>query len=94
VLHDLKLSRRLNAVKLSWAAIRFRWLQGEKNQLFKYRLCSRHRGTGFSSLVTRTELILETMVNSPFNHLTRLVAPESFIAQKYTCRHFTVYNTS
>jgi hypothetical protein len=31
------------------------------------------------SLMTRTGLILEKSVYSPFNHLTQLLAPESFI---------------
>jgi hypothetical protein len=34
----------------------------------------------FSSLRTRTEMVLETLVSSVFNHLTQLAAPESFIA--------------
>jgi hypothetical protein len=32
-----------------------------------------------STLRTRTEIVLETLVSSPFNHLTRLVARENFI---------------
>jgi hypothetical protein len=33
----------------------------------------------FSTLRTRTGMVLETLVFSPFNHLTRLVARENFI---------------
>jgi hypothetical protein len=33
----------------------------------------------FSTLRTRTEMVLETLVFSPFDHLTRLVARENFI---------------
>jgi hypothetical protein len=33
----------------------------------------------FSTLRTRTEMVLETLVFLPFNHLTRLVTRENFI---------------
>jgi hypothetical protein len=32
-----------------------------------------------SSLMTRTEMVLETLVYSPFNHLTQMLASEYFI---------------
>jgi hypothetical protein len=35
----------------------------------------------FSTLRTRMEMVLKTLVFSPFNHLTRLVAREDFIMQ-------------
>jgi hypothetical protein len=35
--------------------------------------------SGSSSLRTRTEMVFETLVCSPLNHMTRLIARENFI---------------
>jgi hypothetical protein len=48
-----------------------------KNQRFKDHLCPCPQGT--SLLRTRTEMVLETLVFSPLNHLTRLIAWENLI---------------
>jgi hypothetical protein len=39
----------------------------------------------FRTLRTRTEMDLETLVSSCFNHLTRLVAREDFIISRLHC---------
>jgi hypothetical protein len=46
----------------------------------------------FSTLRTRTEMVLETLVFSPFNHLTRLVAREDFIihSRRESSRSYTI----
>jgi hypothetical protein len=44
----------------------------------------------FSILRTRTEMVIETLVFSPFNHLTRLVAREDFII--YVLKLFLSFN--
>jgi len=50
------------------------------NQFFENNLCSRHQG--FSSLMMPTEMVLETSIQCPFNHLTRFLARESFTEWK------------
>jgi hypothetical protein len=51
-----------------------------KIQRFKGHLFPRPQDTeDFSTLRMRTEMVLETLVSSPFNHLTRLMAREDFI---------------
>jgi hypothetical protein len=50
-------------MKFSRATSRVKWLEGEV----------------FSTLRMRTEMVPETLVFSPFNHLTRLVARKNFI---------------
>jgi hypothetical protein len=48
----------------------------------------------FSTLRTRTEKVLETLVFSPFNHLTRLVAREDFIihCRRESFRSYITFN--
>jgi hypothetical protein len=41
----------------------------------------------FSTLRTRTEMVLETLIFSPFNHLTRLVARQNFITAMICSRN-------
>jgi hypothetical protein len=55
--------QRLSIIKFSRATSRVKW--------FKV--------TDFSILRSTTEMVLETLVFSPFNHLTRLVARRNFI---------------
>jgi hypothetical protein len=44
-----------------------------------------------SSLMMMTEMVVETLVYSPFNHLTRLLAREYFI--EFDCREkFKLFN--
>jgi hypothetical protein len=52
-------------MKFSRAISRVKWLSGEKNQRFEDHLCPRPQG--------------ETLVFSPLNLLTRLLARENFI---------------
>jgi hypothetical protein len=49
------------------------------------------KGT-LSTLRTRTEMVLETLVYSPFNHLTRLVAEEDFIIGLLWTYHENIRN--
>jgi hypothetical protein len=73
-MYDLKLSGLLNAIKLSRAASRVMWLKADETK----------SSQDFSSLRTRKEMVLETLVSSASNHLTRLAARESFIEIKIT----------
>jgi hypothetical protein len=41
----------------------------------------------FRSLMTRTEMVLEMLVYSPFNHLMRLLGREYFTEYQYWLRH-------
>jgi hypothetical protein len=76
-------------IKFSLATSRVKWLNGEKKQRFEDHLhprvygCSHEHGaradtdgncSHFRTLRPRTELVLDTLVFSPFNHLTLLVA--------------------
>jgi hypothetical protein len=56
------------ALKLSWAACHVRWLKANKTNISRT----------ISVLVLKE--ILETLLSSAFNHLTRLAVRESFIA--------------
>lgn len=47
---------------------------------FQNQLCSRHQRTKIISPMTGTQTVLETLGFSPFNHVTRKVTRESFIA--------------
>jgi hypothetical protein len=43
----------------------------------------------FSRVIrTRTEMVFETLVSSPLNHLTRLIARENFTIQEKNSPHF------
>jgi hypothetical protein len=53
-------------MKFPRAISRVRWLSGEQTNVSK-------------TLRTRTEMVFETLVCSPFNYLTRLIARENFI---------------
>jgi len=70
--YKLKLSRRLNSIKLSRSSSRVWWLKDDvskANTLFS--------SSEISSFMTKTAIFLETLLYSPFNHLTRLLAPQS-----------------
>jgi hypothetical protein len=76
-MYDLELSRRLSIIKSSRATSRVNWLNGEKNTVSRT----------ISVLVLRvlkSVVILETLVFSSLNQLTRLGAREDFI-REITC---------
>jgi hypothetical protein len=50
-------------------------------------MASRHSQT--STLRTRTEMVFETLVFSPLNHLTWLIARENFIMEEVICKNWT-----
>jgi hypothetical protein len=51
-------------MKFSWAISWVKWLSGEKTNISKT----------ISVLVLRGEMVFETLVFSPLNHLTQLIA--------------------
>jgi hypothetical protein len=55
-------------MKFSWAISHVKWLSSGHNQT--------------STLRTRTEMVIETLVFSLLNHLTQLIARENFIMIK------------
>jgi hypothetical protein len=69
-------------MKFSWAISRVKWLNSEKTYISKTISVFVLR-IHISTLRTRTEIVFETLVFSPFNHLTWLIAQENFII-KYT----------
>jgi hypothetical protein len=83
--YDLELSRRLSIIKFSRATSRVKLLNGEKTNVSRaisvlvLRELKNPKDEGGSTLRTRTEMVLETLVFSSFNHLTRPVAQENFI---------------
>jgi hypothetical protein len=67
-------------MKFSQAISRVKWLNDEKTNVSKsisVLVLRVHNQT--STLRTRTELVFETLVFSPLNHLARLIARENFI---------------
>jgi hypothetical protein len=73
-MYDVELSQRLCIIKSSTATSRVNWLNGEKSSVLVLRALQY-----FSTLRTRTKMVLEMLVFSPFSQLTRLVAREDFI---------------
>jgi hypothetical protein len=86
--YDLELLRRLCIIKSSRASSRVKWLNGEKNQSFEDHLRTEVAGVPIrvSTLRTRMEMVLDTLVFSPFNHLMRLVDRENFIIRVFKLR--------
>jgi len=67
--YKIKLSRRLISIKLSGASSRAKWLNDEQTSVSM---------TISVHVITEKEVVLETLVYSPFNHLKRLRPRETF----------------
>jgi hypothetical protein len=68
------------------------------NRCFENSLCARHRGTTeliISSLITRTEMVITSLIHSPLNQLTRSLANKillhAFVVQVSDCVCVYVY---
>ena len=75
-IYNLKHSQQI-LIKLSRACSHVRLLSGEQTDV-SINICV----VVVSSLVTKTAMVLETSVHLQFNHLTRLLARESFVELK------------
>jgi hypothetical protein len=73
-MYDLELSQRLRIIKSAWATSHVKWLNGEKTNISRTISVLVLR-----VLKKRTEMVLEPLVFSAFNHLMQLVARADFI---------------
>jgi hypothetical protein len=71
----------MNSAGRQWTIINFYRQEKYTKQRMNSNLEHDHCQT--STLRTRTEMVFETLVCSPLNHLTRLIARENFIMIKY-----------
>jgi hypothetical protein len=93
-----KTGRALDSTHQSPLASTQPWTRGSGRYIYDMDGNSSH----FSALRTSTEMVLETLVFSPFNHLTQLVAQEDFIMNHSNCSkclpwdsvHFSAHITS